>query len=76
MSPQMKAAAIRAGLLTIIAALGAAQTYLVGTMTVQESLASFIAALVVILGRLGEGIYDTQRANTGDIQEGDVGVHN
>jgi len=76
MSEQMKAAAIRAGLLTIVAALTAAQTYLLGTMTVNESIASFVAALVVILGRLGEGIYDTQRANTGDIRAGDVGVHN
>lgn len=76
MSEQLKAATWRAGIATIAAGLTSASAYLYGEVDGRLALAGFVTALSPILVRMLEGVYDTQRANTGDIRESDVGVHN
>jgi hypothetical protein len=76
MSEQLKAAAIRAGIAAVAAGLAAASSYLYGEVDGRLALAGFVTALSPILVRVLEGVYDTNRADNGDIRPGDVGVHN
>jgi hypothetical protein len=76
MSEQLKAASIRAGIGAIAAALSAASAYLYGEVDGRLAAAGFVTALSPILVRMLEGVYDTNRAENGDIKPSDVGVHN
>jgi hypothetical protein len=76
MSEQLKAAGIRAGIAAIAAGLASASAYLYGEVDGRMALAGFVTALSPILVRVLEGVYDTNRADNGDIRPSDVGVHN
>jgi hypothetical protein len=76
MSEQLKAAAIRAGIAAVAAGLASASAYLYGEVDGRMALAGFVTALSPILVRVLEGVYDTNRADNGDIRPSDVGVHN
>lgn len=72
MSPQFKSALTRSGIMVLVAALGASQSFLLGESNGRLALAMFIGSLIPIISRLGEGVYDTYRANAGKVHEGDI----
>lgn len=74
MNEQIRAAAFRSLIYVAIAGLGSANLYLVGTQSGREALASFCVGLIAVLGRLGEGAYDSHRDATGNVKRGDVGA--
>ena len=72
MSEQLKAATGRAAIAMIVAALVALNAYLIGDTDARMAIGGFTIALSAIFTRVGEGLYDQQRAESGNVKPGDV----
>ncbi len=72
MSEQFKAASIRALIGLIASALVIINSYLIGEVAGRIALGAFALSLVPVISRLGEGLYDSNRQSSGNVQPGDV----
>jgi len=72
MSEQVRAALIRAGIAAAVVILGAGQAWVLGQVSDREFAAAVFGATSSFVIRVGEGLYDAHRNETGDIKRSDV----